>query len=88
MRCLLLGHKVCLQFLLGLLVILGMGLFSCSVILVFGNCLQIKKFEKLESDDERIKTGRAIYDQYIMRELLSQSHVRIAISVIRDLNIN
>lgn len=35
---------------------------------------EIKKFEKLESDDERIKTGRAIYDQYIMRELLSQSH--------------
>lgn len=36
---------------------------------------QIKKFEKLETDEERIKLGKEIYDVYIMRELLSQSHV-------------
>ena len=39
---------------------------------------QIKKFEKLESDEERIKAGKEIYDQFIMKELLSQSHVSIA----------
>ena len=37
--------------------------------------LQITKFEKLETDEERIKTGKDIYDQFIMKELLSQSHV-------------
>ena len=36
---------------------------------------QIRKFEKLESDEERIKSGKDIYDQFIMKELLSQSHV-------------
>ena len=36
---------------------------------------QIQKFEKLESDEERIKLGKDIYDQFIMKELLSQSHV-------------
>ncbi|XP_055957798.1 beta-adrenergic receptor kinase 2 [Patella vulgata] len=35
---------------------------------------EIKKFEKLETDEERIKTGKEIYDQNIMKELLSQSH--------------
>jgi len=35
---------------------------------------EIKRFEKLETDDERIKTGKDIYDQFIMKELLSQSH--------------
>lgn len=35
---------------------------------------EIKKFEKLETDDERITAGRKIYDQYIMKELLSQAH--------------
>ncbi|ELU07758.1 hypothetical protein CAPTEDRAFT_103369 [Capitella teleta] len=35
---------------------------------------EIRKFEKLESDEERIKSGRDIYDQFIMKELLSQSH--------------
>ncbi|THD20619.1 beta-adrenergic receptor kinase 2 [Fasciola hepatica] len=34
----------------------------------------IKKFEKLETDEERIKLGKEIYDQYIMRELLSHTH--------------
>lgn len=36
---------------------------------------QIKKFEKLETDEERIKLGKDVYDQFIMKELLSQSHV-------------
>ena len=36
---------------------------------------QIKKFETMESDEERIKAGKDIYDQFIMKELLSQSHV-------------
>ncbi|XP_064612264.1 G protein-coupled receptor kinase 3-like [Liolophura sinensis] len=35
---------------------------------------EVKKFEKLESDEERIKVGKEIYDQFIMKELLSQSH--------------
>lgn len=35
---------------------------------------EIKKFEKLETDEERITAGRKIYDQYIMKELLSQAH--------------
>lgn len=39
---------------------------------------QIKKFEKLETDEERIKLGKEIYDQFIMKELLSQSHVSYA----------
>lgn len=39
-------------------------------------CVQILKFEKLENDEDRIKSGRDIYDQFIMKELLSQSHVR------------
>ncbi|CAH8450437.1 unnamed protein product [Heterobilharzia americana] len=34
----------------------------------------IKKFEKLETDEERIKLGREIYDQHIMKELLSHNH--------------
>ena len=38
---------------------------------------QIKRFEKLETDEERIKIGKEIYDQFIMKELLSQSHVSI-----------
>lgn len=39
-------------------------------------CEQIKKFENLETDEERIKAGKDVYDQFIMKELLSQSHVR------------
>ncbi|XP_052798602.1 beta-adrenergic receptor kinase 2-like isoform X2 [Mya arenaria] len=35
---------------------------------------EIKKFEKLETDEERIIKGKEIYDQYIMKELLSQAH--------------
>ncbi|KAH9525665.1 Beta-adrenergic receptor kinase 2 [Bulinus truncatus] len=34
----------------------------------------IRRFQKLETDEERIKEGRQIYDTFIMKELLSQSH--------------
>lgn len=40
---------------------------------------QIKAFEKLETDEERIQSGKQTYDQFIMKELLSQSHVRYGI---------
>ncbi len=36
--------------------------------------MQIKRFEKLESDEERWKVAKDIYDQFIMKELLSSSH--------------
>jgi hypothetical protein len=36
---------------------------------------QIKRFEKLETDEERWRIGKEIYDQFIMKELLSNSHV-------------
>ena len=35
---------------------------------------QIKRYEKLESDEERWKVAKDIYDQFIMKELLSSSH--------------
>ncbi|CAF5161374.1 unnamed protein product, partial [Rotaria magnacalcarata] len=35
---------------------------------------EIKRFEKLETDEERWRVGKEIYDQFIMRELLSNSH--------------
>lgn len=35
---------------------------------------EIKRFEKLETDEERIQEGKQTYDQFIMKELLSQSH--------------
>jgi beta-adrenergic-receptor kinase len=36
---------------------------------------EIKKFEKLDSNDERKKKAREIYDTFIMRELLSNSNL-------------
>ncbi|KAI0231147.1 hypothetical protein LSAT2_018477 [Lamellibrachia satsuma] len=36
---------------------------------------EIKKFDSLETDEERIRAGKEIYDQFIMKELLSQSHM-------------
>jgi len=45
------------------------------------------KFAQLESDEERIKVGKEIYDMYIMRELLSLSHVS-TIDVISNNNNN
>ncbi|UJR24837.1 hypothetical protein I4U23_006209 [Adineta vaga] len=35
---------------------------------------EIKRFEKLETDEERWRVGKEIYDQFIMKELLSNSH--------------
>jgi hypothetical protein len=37
--------------------------------------LQIKQFEKLECVEDRRKQAREIYDNFIMKELLSHSHV-------------
>lgn len=40
-------------------------------------CLhQIKDYEKMDSEEERLSRSRQIYDVYIMKELLSCSHVR------------
>ncbi|XP_043940108.1 beta-adrenergic receptor kinase 1-like [Protopterus annectens] len=35
---------------------------------------EIKKYEKLETEEERLLKSRAIYDHFIMKELLSCSH--------------
>ncbi|XP_014678161.1 PREDICTED: G protein-coupled receptor kinase 1-like [Priapulus caudatus] len=35
---------------------------------------QIKKFEKMETTEERRKVAREIYDKYVMRELLAHAH--------------
>ncbi|KAK4812961.1 hypothetical protein QYF61_002788 [Mycteria americana] len=35
---------------------------------------EIKEYEKLDSEDERLTRSRQIYDMYIMKELLSCSH--------------
>uniref|UniRef100_A0A6Q2XBW3 G protein-coupled receptor kinase n=1 Tax=Esox lucius TaxID=8010 RepID=A0A6Q2XBW3_ESOLU len=37
---------------------------------------EIKDYEKLDSEEERLCRSRLIYDRYIMKELLSCSHVR------------
>jgi len=42
-------------------------LFSC--------LFQIKAYEKLETAPDRQEKARSIYDNYIMKELLSRSHV-------------
>lgn len=36
---------------------------------------QIKKYEKLETEEEREARSREIFDSYIMKELLACSHV-------------
>lgn len=36
---------------------------------------QIKKYEKLDSEEERTARSRHIFDHYIMKELLACSHV-------------
>lgn len=38
---------------------------------------QIKKYEKLETEEERVVRSREIFDSYIMKELLACSHVRV-----------
>lgn len=40
---------------------------------------EIRHYEKLETDEERKAAAREIYDNYIMRELLSHTHVSIAV---------
>merc|ERR1711915_399386 len=37
-------------------------------------CEEIKAYEKLENTEERRKVAREIYDNYIMKELLSHTH--------------
>ena len=37
--------------------------------------LQIKRYEKMETVEERRKLAREIYDNFIMKELLSHTHV-------------
>lgn len=37
---------------------------------------QIRRYEKLETVEERRKLAREIYDNFIMKELLSHTHVR------------
>ncbi|MEQ2195003.1 hypothetical protein XENOCAPTIV_006023 [Xenoophorus captivus] len=39
------------------------------------------EYEKLDSEEERLSRSRQIYDVYIMKELLSCSHVRIHLLV-------
>lgn len=39
--------------------------------------LQVKNFEKTECHDERRKLAREIYDNFIMKEMLSHTHVRV-----------
>lgn len=40
-------------------------------------CWQIKRYEKLETVEERRKLAREIYDNFIMKELLSHTHVTL-----------
>lgn len=50
--------------------------------------LQIKKYEKQESLEERRKLAREIYDNFIMKELLAHSHVSCLLAFCdRDANI-
>lgn len=53
------------------------SLEMCSSNGSFSLVLQIKEYEKLDSEDERLTRSRQIYDMYIMKELLSCSHVCI-----------
>lgn len=41
---------------------------------------QIKKYEKLETEEERVVRSREIFDSYIMKELLACSHVSVLVS--------
>lgn len=42
-----------------------------------GPAFQIKKYEKLETEEERVARSREIFDSYIMKELLACSHVSV-----------
>lgn len=41
-------------------------------------CVQIRRYEKLETEEERLACSREIFDSYIMRELLACSHVSVS----------
>nr|BAA75507.1 rhodopsin kinase [Enteroctopus dofleini] len=47
---------------------------------------EIKKFQTMDTDEDRIKQARDIYDQFIMRELLAQCHeyTKTAINNVQD----
>ncbi|GAB1602107.1 beta-adrenergic receptor kinase 2-like [Argonauta hians] len=47
---------------------------------------EIKKFQVMDTDEDRIKQARDIYDQFIMRELLAQCHeyTKTAINNVQD----
>lgn len=46
----------------------------------YGCSFQIKKYEKLETEEERVVRSREIFDSYIMKELLACSHVSVLVS--------
>nr|AAF08967.2 rhodopsin kinase [Doryteuthis pealeii] len=47
---------------------------------------EIKKFQGMDKDEDRIKQARDIYDQFIMRELLAQCHdfTKTAVNNVQD----
>lgn len=47
---------------------------------IYGCAFQIKKYEKLETEEERVVRSREIFDSYIMKELLACSHVSVSVS--------
>lgn len=47
---------------------------------MYGCAFQIKKYEKLETEEERVVRSREIFDSYIMKELLACSHVSVLVS--------
>lgn len=47
---------------------------------------QIKKYEKLETEEERVVRSREIFDSYIMKELLACSHVSVPVSCLGGVN--
>jgi len=40
--------------------------------------MQIKEYEKLQFQEDRLKMAREIFDKYIMIELLACSHVSVS----------
>ena len=49
--------------------------FICLQVPQFKFYEEIRKYEKLDCDDDRRKKAREIYDPFIMRELLSNSNL-------------
>lgn len=49
---------------------------SFKIIFLHVLCLfQIRQYEKVDNAEDRLKMAREIYDNFIMKELLSRSHV-------------